>query len=240
LIGDSHADHFSGPVAESLKEAGLRGALYRTINACALMQDGYALNTLNERPINQCRIAQQEWRNRIEAENPALVILSSLWLYGVSGSFPARYVDDQSAAMPDLAQSRARFERKITETVAWLTRHKRKVVILGSTILVDRSPADCYGRPNILHSLECEKLNVVSDPEAQTYLSAFFRKLVADRSDALYLDVASALCDGSPCSLAENGTSLYLDRHHLTPYGAMWVHHRAFKPLTDFARGLRN
>ena len=111
------------------------------------MQDSYAVNTLDERPINQCRIGQQEWRNRIEAENPALVILSSFWLYGVSSSYPARYVDDQSTAMPDLAQSRARFERKITETVEWLTAHKRKVVILGSTVLVDRSPADCYGRP---------------------------------------------------------------------------------------------
>jgi hypothetical protein len=77
----------------------------------------------------------------------------------------------------------------------------------------------------------------VSDPEAQAYLSAFFRKLVAGRSDALYVDVESALCNGAQCLFAENGTSLYLDRHHLTPYGAMWVLDRAFKPLTDFARG---
>jgi peptidoglycan/LPS O-acetylase OafA/YrhL len=240
LIGDSHADQFAGAVAESLKEAGLRGALYKTINACALMQDNYALDALDQRPIDQCRIGQQEWRNRIEAENPSLVILSSFWMYGVSNSFAARYVDDRSTEIPDLAQSRARFERKIAETVEWLTANKRKIVILGSTVLVDKSPADCYGRPNILHSLHCEKLNVVSDPEAQAYLSAFFRKLVADRSDVLYLDVASVLCDANPCPLAENGTSLYLDRHHLTPYGAMWVHHKAFKPLTDFARGLRN
>jgi peptidoglycan/LPS O-acetylase OafA/YrhL len=240
LIGDSHADHFAGAVAESLKQAGLRGALYKTINACALMQDSYAVDTLEQRPINQCRIAQQEWRNRLKAENPALVILSSFWMYGVSNSFAARYVDDRSTEMPDLAQSRARFERKIAETVEGLTANKRKVIILGSTVLVDKSPADCYGRPDILHSLHCEKLNVVSDPEAQAYLSAFFRKLVADRSDVFYLDVASLLCDGASCPLAENRTSLYLDRHHLTPYGALWVHDHAFKPLTDFARGLRN
>jgi peptidoglycan/LPS O-acetylase OafA/YrhL len=240
LIGDSHADHFAGAVAESLKQAGLRGALYKTINACALMQDSYAADTLDQRPINQCRIAQQEWRNRLEAENPALVILSSFWMYGVSSSFAARYVDDRSTEMPDLAQSRARFERKIAETVDRLTANKRKVIILGSTVLVDKSPADCYGRPDILHSLHCEKLNVVSDPEAQAYLAAFFRKLVADRSDVLYLDIARALCDDTLCPLAENRTSLYLDRHHLTPYGAMWVHDRAFKPLTDFARRLRN
>jgi hypothetical protein len=240
LIGDSHADHFAGAVADSLKEAGLRGALYKTINACALMQDSYAVDALDQRPINQCRIGQQEWRKRIEAENPTLVILSSFWMYGISNSFAARYVDDRSTEMPDLAQSRARFERKIAETVEGLTANKRKVVILGSTVLVDKSPADCYGRPDILHSLQCEKLNVVSDPEAQAYLSAFFRKLVAGRSDALYLDVASLLCDGASCPLAENRTSLYLDRHHLTPYGALWVHDQAFKPLTDFARGLRN
>jgi hypothetical protein len=80
----------------------------------------------------------------------------------------------------------------------------------------------------------------VSDPEAQAYLSGFFRKLVAGRTDALYVDVESALCDGAQCRLAENGTSLYFDRHHLTPYGAMWVQDRAFRPLTDFARGSAN
>jgi peptidoglycan/LPS O-acetylase OafA/YrhL len=236
LIGDSHADQFAGAVAASLKQAGLRGTLYKTVNACALMQDSYAVNALHERWTSKCRIGQREWRNRIEAENPALVILSSFWLYGVSSRFPARYVDDQSAAMPELSQSRARFERDITKTVAWLTANHRKVIIIGTTVLVDRSPADCYGRPGVLSSLDCEKLNVVSDPEAQAYLSDFFRKLVAGRTDALYVDVESALCNGGQCLLAENGTSLYLDRHHLTPYGAMWVQDRAFKPLTDFAK----
>jgi hypothetical protein len=240
LIGDSHADQFAGAVAESLKQAGLRGTLYKTVNACALMQDNYAVDALDQRPASKCRIGQREWRDRIEAENPTLVILSSFWLYGVSSSFPARYVDDQSPAMPDISQSRARFERKITETVEWLTANHRKVIIIGTTVLVDRPPSACYGRPDVFSSPDCQTLNAVSDPEAQAYLSDFFGGLVADRSNALYVDVEAALCKGAQCLHAEDGTSLYLDRHHLTPYGAMWVQDQAFKPLTDFARGLRN
>ena len=240
LIGDSHADQFTGAVAESLKQAGLRGSLYKTVNACALMQEGYAVRTLDERATSKCRTGQREWRQRIEAENPTLVILSSFWMYGVSNRLPGRYVDDHSTAMPDVAQSRAFFERKIAETVEWLTANHRKVVIIGTTVLLDRPPSACYGRPDVFSSPDCEKLNVVSDPEAQAYLSDFFRNLVAGRTDALYVDVAGALCQGAQCVLAENGTSLYLDRHHLTPYGAMWVQHRAFKPLTDFARGSTN
>jgi peptidoglycan/LPS O-acetylase OafA/YrhL len=240
LIGDSHADQFAGVITVSLNEAGLPVTLYETVNACALMQDTYAVDALDQRWTNKCRIGQREWRNRIEAENPTLVILSSFWLYGVSSRFPARYVDDHSTAMPDISQSRARFESKITETVEWLTASHRKVIIIGSTILVDRPPSACYGRPNVFSSPDCQKLNVVSDPEAQAYLSDFFRKLVAGRTDALYVDVASALCNGAQCPLAENGTSLYLDRHHLTPYGATWVQDRAFKPLTDFVKKSMN
>jgi hypothetical protein len=236
LIGDSHADQWAGAVAESLKKAGVRGTLYKTVNACALMLDNYAVDTLEQRSTSKCRIGQREWRERIEAENPALVILSSFWLYGVSSSYPARYVGDESTAMPDLLQSRARFERKITETVSWLTANHRKVVIIGSTVLLDRPPSACYGRPGVFSAPDCQKLNVVSDPEAQAYLSDFFRKLAAGRSDVRYVDVESALCNGAECLHAEQGTSLYLDRHHLTPYGAMWVHDRAFGPLTDFAR----
>jgi peptidoglycan/LPS O-acetylase OafA/YrhL len=234
MIGDSYADQYAGAVAESLKQGGVRGTLYRTVNACALMQDSYAVEALSERATNKCRTGQREWRDRIEAENPALVILSSFWMYGVSKTYPARYVGDDSIAMPDLTESRARFQRKISETVAWLTARGRKVIIVGSTVLVDRSPANCYSRPKFLGSPDCEKLNVVSDPEAQAWLSAFFRNLVAGRNDVLYVDVASALCSTTPCPLGENGTSLYLDRHHLTPYGAMWVQHRAFGPLTRF------
>jgi peptidoglycan/LPS O-acetylase OafA/YrhL len=240
LIGDSHADQFAGAVAESLKQAGVDGALYRTVNACALMQDSYAVDALDQRSTSKCRIGQREWRNRIEAENPALVILSSFWLYGVSNSFPARYVDNQSTVMPELAQSRARFERKIAETVEWLTANHRKVVIIGTTVLVDRPPSACYGRPDVFSAPDCQKLNAVSDPEAQAYLSDFFRRLVAGRSDVVYVDVEGALCKGAECRHADDGTSLYLDRHHLTPYGAMWVHDQAFQPLTDFARALRN
>ncbi|HYW64779.1 MAG TPA: acyltransferase family protein [Bradyrhizobium sp.] len=239
LIGDSHADQYAGAVAESLKQAGVRGALYRTVNACALMSDNYAVGTLDERPVNKCRIGQREWRERIEAENPSLVMLSSFWMYGVSHGYPARFVGDDSIAMPDLAQSRARFERKFTETIGWLTARGSKVVIIGSTVLVDGSPADCYGRPRYISSLDCAKLNVISDPEAQAYLAVFFRKLAASRSDVLYVDVATALCSAAPCPLSENGVSLYLDRHHLTPYGAMWVQRRTFAPLTEFAKRLR-
>jgi peptidoglycan/LPS O-acetylase OafA/YrhL len=240
LIGDSHADQWAGAVAESLKQSGRRGTLYNTVNACALMQDNYAVDALSERWTSKCRIGQREWRDRIGAENPSLVILSSFWLYGVSRQYPARYVDDQSTVMPDLAQSRARFERKMTETVEGLTGNGRKVIIIGSTVLVDRSPADCYRRPRVFSSLDCEKLNVVSDPEGQAYLSEFFRRLVAGRTDVLYVDVESALCPDAPCTLAENGTSLYLDRHHLTPYGAMWVQDRAFQPVIDFANGTKS
>ena len=236
LIGDSHADQWAGAVAESLKQAGVRGALYRTVNACALMQDNYAVDALADRSTNRCRIGQREWRAQIEKENPALVILSSFWMFGVSKAYPARYVGDDSTEMPDLAGSRARFERKITETIDWLTASGRKVIIIGSTILVDRAPADCYGRPRLLSSLDCEKLNVASDPEAQAYVAGFFRRLAAGRSDVLYVDVENALCSKAPCPLAENGTSLYLDRHHLTPYGAMWVQDRAFGALTEFAK----
>jgi peptidoglycan/LPS O-acetylase OafA/YrhL len=240
LIGDSHADQFAGAVAESLKQAGLRGTLYKTVNACALMLDNYAVDALDQRANNKCRIGQREWRSRIEAENPALVILSSFWLYGISSSFPARYVGDESTAMPDISQSRARFERKISETIAWLTANHRKVAIIGTTVLVDRPPSACYGRPDVFSAPDCPKLNAVSDPEAQAYLSGFFRKLASGRSDVLYVDVEGALCNGAQCLQAENGTSLYLDRHHLTPYGAMWVQDQAFEPLTDFVRGSGN
>jgi peptidoglycan/LPS O-acetylase OafA/YrhL len=237
LIGDSHADHFAGAVAESLKQAGIRGSMYSWVNACGLMQDSYVATALDRRETSPCRTRQRQWRDRIEAENPAVVILSSFWLRGLSGRLPHRYVGDHSAAMPDIPQSRAYFEQKMTETFEWLIANHRKVVFIRSVPLVDRPPTACYGRPEIFTSPDCSKLNVVSDPEAEAYLSAFLRRLVASRqNDALYVDVPSVLCEGDHCPLGEKGASFYHDDNHLTAYGAMWVQDKAFKPMTDFIK----
>ena len=50
--------------------------------------------------------------------------------------------------MPGISQSRAHFERKITETVDWLTANNRKVIIIGSTVLAGPlgllRPAGCF------------------------------------------------------------------------------------------------
>ena len=204
LIGDSHADQFAGAVAESLKQAGLRGTLYKTVNACALMQDSYAIDALDERPTNKCRIGQREWRNRIEAENPALVILSSFWLYGVSSRFPARYVDDQSTEMPELSQSRARFERKIAETVEWLTANRRKVIIIGSTVWsTDRPRIVTVGRKFSVRWTVKSSTSIRSRGPGLSV--GFFPQAGRGPDNVLYVDVESALCNGSQCTLAENG-----------------------------------
>ncbi len=127
----------------------------------------------------------------------------------------------------------------MTETFDWLIANHRKVVIIRSVPLVDRPPTACYGRPEIFSSPDCSKLNVVSDPEAEAYLTGFLRRLVASRqSDALYVDVPSVLCDGDHCPLGENGTSFYHDRQSFDAYGAMWVQDKAFKPMTDFIKAM--
>ena len=122
----------------------------------------------------------------------------------------------------------------MTETIDWLTSQGRKVVIVGTTPMVEQPPSICYLRPNFLANPDCGKVNVLSKPDVHAATTAFLKSLARD--DVLYVDLMAALCHDGVCPLGENGVSFYLDRHHLNVYGELWLADHALGDLLTFLK----
>jgi hypothetical protein len=234
LIGDSHANHIVFAIAGALQQAGLAGTTYKAENNCILLRDAFVVGTMKGRANDKCHEAQQAWRKRIEEENPETVILASFWIPGLAEDGP-RLISTDTQAMPSMAESRDRFKSQIAETIDWLIAANRKVVIIGTSPMVDLPPSLCYDRPSILGKPDCSK-NQMSEPETHAFVSSVLRTLADTRNDVLYIDLASLMCKDSICPLGEKDVSFYHDSHHLNVYGEAWVLDHALGGLTEFLR----
>jgi peptidoglycan/LPS O-acetylase OafA/YrhL len=234
LIGDSHAGAIKIAVAETLQRVGLAGTVYPPATSCFLLSDLFPARYLADIRNNECRAAAKQWRARIEAEDPRIVILASFWIGGLDVTVSGPMVSDNTTVLPSPAESREMFERQMTETVDWLTSQGRKVIIIGTSPMVDQPPSVCYDRPSLFGTADCAKVNVLSKPETHAATTAFLKSL--QRPDVLYVDLMAALCEDDRCPLGQNGVPFYYDRHHLNPYGELWLADRAFEPMISFLR----
>jgi peptidoglycan/LPS O-acetylase OafA/YrhL len=235
--GPQKAARIEIAVAETLKKAGLAGTAYTPSTSCFFLPDVFPVNFLSDIPHNECRAAEKSWRAKVDAENPEVVILASFWIGGLDATVSGLMVREDTTKFPTHAESRALFEQQMLETVDWLTSHGRKIIIIGTSPMVDQPPSICYERPAIFGNPDCAKLNVLSKPETHAATTAFLRSL--QRKDVLYVDLMAALCNDDVCPLGENGVSFYYDRHHLSAYGEFWLADHAFGPIVDFLKGKR-
>jgi peptidoglycan/LPS O-acetylase OafA/YrhL len=227
LIGDSHAAHYAVAVAEMLKEHGVRGELYEPGEACSFLIGTYSAYRFDEQ--RPCPDLQKKWLARLQEQNPRIVILAGFWEFGIAEGFGGRLTDGTVHHDLSTEESRALFDRKITEVVALLTEQGRKVVLMGNGPLFDRSPSICYSRPKYLGRFDCSKGNALTDQSAHAFVRAVFARIASIDKDVFFFDAYAHLCEGTHCR-----QSLYADRHHLTPYGAMWLQQHAFGDLTAF------
>ncbi len=227
LIGDSHAAHYAIAVAEMLKELGLRGELYEPGEACSFLMGAYSAYRFDEQ--RPCPDLQRKWLARLQEQNPRVVILAGFWEFGIAEGFGGRLTDGTVRHDLSTEESRALFDRKITEMVELLTAQGRKIVLMGNGPLFDRPPSVCYSRPEYLGRSDCRRGNALTDPSAHEFVRTVFARLAATHKDVFFFDAYAHLCQGERCK-----ESLYADRHHLTPYGAMWLAQHAFGGLTEF------
>jgi peptidoglycan/LPS O-acetylase OafA/YrhL len=219
LIGDSHAGSIKIFIADALKRARMGGAVYPTVTNCFFLGSAFPVHSLDSISTSECPSAEKQWRERIEVENPEVVILAGFWIAGLDPSVSGLMVQRETIKWPTFAESRALFERQMKENVDWLTSSGRKVIIIGTSPMVDKSPAICYERT--FGSADCSKLNVLSKPETHAATTAFLKSLRGP--NVLYVDLMAALCKDEVCTLGKDGNSFYLDRHHLSAYGEMWL-----------------
>ncbi|MBR0774580.1 acyltransferase [Bradyrhizobium diazoefficiens] len=233
LVGDSHAAHYAPAVAETLKEARLRGNLYPIVPGCPFVLDIHAIDVSVK--SDDCIRGKLEWLSRITQDNPRVIILAGLWEIGMGRGFGRRYTLDAEQRELKHAKPRLLWAEKMRETVDLLVKTGRNIILLGNGPLVANPPSVCFDRPAFLGRFDCSKMNVIVDPEIHTFTREVLRQIeMSHPGQVFFFDAWPFLCNGDLCPLSDGGQTFYKDQHHLTPYGALWLQHHAFAGLSHF------
>jgi peptidoglycan/LPS O-acetylase OafA/YrhL len=233
LIGDSHAIHYAPAVAETLKEAHLRGSLYPPVESCPFVLDVHPVDG----PVKTaaCIRGKSEWLSRITQDGPRVVILAGLWEVGMGRGFGRRYALDGEQRELNHVEARILWAEKMRETIDLLVKKDRIVILMGNGPLVASPPSVCFDRPAFLGRFDCSKMNVIVDPEIHAFTRNVLRQIESSHpAQVFFFDAWPYLCNDDLCALSDGGQTFYADQHHLTPYGALWLQHHAFAGLTEF------
>jgi hypothetical protein len=238
LFGDSHADHYTPAIAETVKEARLRGSQYPGVPGCPFVLDIHHTNFPEK--IADCIRGKFEWMSRLKQDNPRVVILAGFWELGMGrGAFGGRwYTFDVGPRELNYTEARVLWSTKMKETVDLLLKNGHKVILMGNGPLVANPPSVCFDRPAFLGRFDCSKMNVIVDPDVHEFTREVLRQLEASHpTEVFFFDSWRYLCNGNLCPLSDGGQTFYKDQDHLTPYGALWLQHHAFADLSHFLLG---
>ncbi len=233
LIGDSHAIQYVPAIAEALKENGLSGSLYPPRGNCAFVLD--ISSAYFDKSREDCMESKADWLRKLQQDDPRVVILAGMWENGMITGFGLRYAIDGKPQKLDFDEAKALWSSKMHATVDLLLRSGRKVLLMGNGPLLNSAPSACFDRPVLLGRFECAKMNVVTDPAIHAFVRQTLQQIMASHpGDVFFFDAWKYLCAENLCALSDGAQTFYKDRHHLTPYGALWLQHHAFSELSAF------
>lgn len=226
LVGDSHANHFSGFVDVLARDAGLRGYDMTRSNTPFLpgvdrwmMRDGFPDHHENFLP-----------RNRLVAE---LIRREHFRYVVLAGNYTGFYNDEIVRAGP--LEGHLAFEAGMRDAIELARASSPHVVVLTTIPLLETGLHDC--------TLRAERfgraLNCVMPAEAhraKTFqVSRFFDRLKQEFPDVVWVEADRLLCDARRCLTEMDGLPLYKDDGHLNDTGSRLL---AKKWLAQFGNPL--
>jgi peptidoglycan/LPS O-acetylase OafA/YrhL len=192
LIGDSHAGQWISALELALPAPEWR-VVMMTKSSCPLLDLDIFTPRIG-RVFHECRQWRDQALARIRELRPDLVVASSYEHYDFSA---AEWRAGTRGVMLPLAEAGAR------------------LVILRDTPAPGFSPPLCLSRREWsrvpLPACTFDPAHTPS-PGALTAL----REVAAARADIDFVDLTPAICPGSPCTLAQDGTLKFRDEHHLS------------------------
>lgn len=219
MIGDSHANHFTGMVDVIAKDAGLRGYDITQSNTVFLpytksfyFQDGERVEYKNFEARNNTLI------KKIEEDGYRAVVLA--------GSFATHYNSGDFEAASEDAKGTKVFEQQFEEAVRLIQTAGAVVVVVKGNPLLGDIPADCpLVNARFGFSNRC-------DVALQTH-QAYFRKwdallkvLSLKYPKMVVIDPAEIMCNQKDCLSEIDGLPLYRDGNHLNHLGSELIGRR--------------
>ena len=206
LLGDSHAASWFPAVERLAKERGWR-LLSLTKSACSSV-DISQWNTPLKRVYTECEQWRENTFRRIEAEQPALVL--------VANDRGFRVVDTDGTTTLNGAERTEAWRMGMARTLARLTPATDHVVVIGDT------PLSIYDVPVCLSDHQDDTLACATS-FARSVNPAWLAEeaSAARRGGAGFVEPTAWVCPSVPCPAVIGNFMVFRDKHHLTtPFSA--------------------
>jgi peptidoglycan/LPS O-acetylase OafA/YrhL len=207
LIGDSHANHFSGFVDELAQDANLRVNDY-TLNTCLPVFDlGWGPSAYY---ADICKRRNQVIQEHIVDSHFDYVILAGQW--PAKDDLNKVFVNGAVANTAD--EFRQEFDFRLRETLQVIIAAGAAPVLIKDSVGTQASPRCMLLKTSFNENVECDRPR-----EAALARYRFFDEILAglsaDFPALIVIDPKEIMCDDRKCLSAVNGTPLYLDATHL-------------------------
>lgn len=145
-----------------------------------------------------------------------MVILHALWQHVAQHPM----VDLNGAELPTQV-AQGKFAASLSHLVKTLTERGIAVLIIGRVPSFSVAPLHCIGRNIILHYelKRCDPMEEVANIWTR-FVDETIRQIAAQQELARAIFPASLLCNDGLCDTVRNGRLLYIDRGHITHFGA--------------------
>jgi hypothetical protein len=224
LWGDSHARALA-PGLLSFVEARHMSLRQYTRSACPPVPELAVLNRKGG-DFPECAAFNRDVLAAILRSRPRLVVLEARW----EAYFNAARI--QPAADAD-----AIFSTALTHLLDTLGAHRIAVLVVGNVPVFADVPAHCYGHERVQgrNPSRCfsEPWSTGVDLLVQSE-RLLFRAVVPRTAFARYHPAFADLCDARGCHAFWAGHVLYIDDHHLSPFGATLVGQRLDAALRNW------
>ena len=113
------------------------------------------------------------------------------------------------------------FKPALAETIDKLSKHVKKVIILGKIPIMTSYSKDCAIKSLKMPWIDCTKKFKNSGEEIN--INKFVKQLTEKYSNVSYFDIKNQTCQGEECSPYLNNKPLYYDRGHLSMSGSKLI-----------------
>jgi peptidoglycan/LPS O-acetylase OafA/YrhL len=207
LFGDSHADHWSTPLADIARKRGWRLVTYLKSSCPTVRIETW--NPILRRDYKEC----DDWRelviDKIKSLKPALVVMSQ---------YSTNYVENDINGLSGHLVDRTDWASGIRSTLQEMSNSGIEMVFLRDVPLHKTYLDKCVARA-LWHG---ESSAVCDTPRAEALddaTAAVERKTVSHVGNARYVDVTDLFCNDTVCPAMIDGKLTTRDRHHIAaPY----------------------
>ena len=233
LVGDSHANHFTGMIDVMARDAGLRG--YDITQSNTIFLPG----TKRFKLVDGARI---EYTN-FELRNQVLVDVIRKNKYKavvLAGSFASHYNTGEFTSA-ESRSSRESFERGMEAAIDLITGTGAKVFIIEGTPVLDGVAYDCPVINKRFNMHQDCRMDIRSHLRHFSAWQGFLGKLKSGHPEIKVIEPGQIMCQDNFCFSEINDTPLYHDENHLNHTGSellgkLYVAKRG-NPLAGIAKG---